>query len=81
MYLGKEEREIYENDLKALMDYRAQIKAAERSGRIEGKKEGEQQKEILIVKNLLLMGMNTEFISRASGLEAKKIEEIKRKLK
>lgn len=80
MYLSKEEREIYENDLKALMDYRAQIKAAERSGIKEGIKKGEQQKEISIVKKLLSMGMDTEFISEASGLEAEKIEEIKRKL-
>ncbi|WP_347460324.1 hypothetical protein [Clostridium sp. DMHC 10] len=49
------------------------IKAAERNGRIEGIKEGEQQKEILIVKKLLLMGMDTDCMSEPSGLYEKKL--------
>lgn len=55
-------------------------KKLKEEGRQEGKKEGEQQKEISIVKNLLSMGMDTEFISRALGLDSEKIEQIKRKL-
>ncbi|URZ15128.1 Rpn family recombination-promoting nuclease/putative transposase [Clostridium felsineum] len=74
MYLSKEEREVYENDLRALMDYKAQIKTAERNGI----KEGEKNKEILVVKNLVDMGMDDDFIAKASGLDKYEIEEIKK---
>jgi hypothetical protein len=40
MYLNKEEREIYENDLKALRIHKAEIKTAEEKGREEGREEG-----------------------------------------
>ena len=36
MYLDSEEREIYENDLKSIRDYKAGLKTAERKGREEG---------------------------------------------
>jgi len=82
MYLSKEEREIYENDLKALMDYRAQIKAAERSGRIEGKKEGikegDLQARISIAKNFLDV-LDDETIAMKVGLSIDEIKELRNK--
>ncbi|URZ15120.1 Rpn family recombination-promoting nuclease/putative transposase [Clostridium felsineum] len=78
MYLSKEEREVYENDLKALMDYKAQIKTAERTGIVKGKKEGIKEEKINTVKNLLAMRMDDDFIAKATGLDKEKIEEIRK---
>jgi hypothetical protein len=39
MYLEKEEREIYENERKAMMIRKAEVKTAEIKGRKEEKKE------------------------------------------
>ncbi|MCD2348047.1 Rpn family recombination-promoting nuclease/putative transposase [Clostridium guangxiense] len=78
MYLSKEEREIYENDLKALMDYRAQIKAAERSGRIEGIKEGDLQARISIARNFLDV-LDDETIAIKVGLSIDEIKGLRNK--
>lgn len=90
MYLSKEEREIYEDDLKALMDYRAQIKTAERNGRIEGKKEGIKegiekgiekgkiQQKVDIAKKLLDI-LDDETISIKVGLSIDEIKKLRDK--
>ncbi|WP_053240658.1 PD-(D/E)XK nuclease family transposase [Clostridium sp. DMHC 10] len=78
MYLSKEEREIYENDLKALMDYRAQIKAAERSGRIEGIKEGDLQARISIARNFLDV-LDDETIAMKIGLSVAEVKKLRNK--
>lgn len=90
MYLSKEEREIYEDDLKALMDYRAQIKTAERNGRIEGKKEGIKegmekgiekgkiQEKVDIAKKLLDI-LDDETISIKVGLSIDEIRKLRDK--
>jgi len=70
MYLDSEEREIYENDLKAMRDYKAGLKTAERKGR-EGAK-------IEMAKNFLKMGLSIEQIAEGTGLS---IEEIKKIIK
>ncbi len=45
MYLDKEEREIYENDLKALRIHNAEIRSAEEKGIKEGIKQGQYQEK------------------------------------
>jgi predicted transposase/invertase (TIGR01784 family) len=74
MYLDKEEREIYENDLKRLRIQKAEIKAAERKG-IE---KGENKKSIEIAKNLLDI-LDEETISIKTGLSIEVIKELKSK--
>jgi predicted transposase/invertase (TIGR01784 family) len=74
MYLDKEEREIYENDLKRLRIQKAEIKAAERKG-IET---GENKKSIEIDKNLLDI-LDEETISIKTGLSIEVIKELKSK--
>lgn len=74
MYLSKEEREIYENDLKALMDYRAQIKAAERNGRMEG----DFQARISIARNFLDV-LDDETIAMKVGLSIDEIKKLRNK--
>jgi len=81
MYLDKEEREIYENDLKRLRIQKAELKTAERKGREEGREEGrlegEKEKSITIAKNLLAMGMDILTVVKATGLDEAEIEKLK----
>lgn len=74
MYLDKEEREIYENDLKRLRIQKAEIKAAERKGR----EEGENKKSIEIAKNLLDI-LDEKTVSLKTGLPIEVIKKLKNK--
>lgn len=71
--------ELYMAREKALHERANMISSAKAEGIQQGIQKGEQQKELLIVKNLLSMGMDTDFIAKASGLNVEKIEEIKGK--
>jgi predicted transposase/invertase (TIGR01784 family) len=72
MYLDSEEREIYENDLKAMRDHKAELKTAERKGREEGK--------IEVAKSLLKMGLSIEQIAAGTGLTVEEITKLKDEL-
>ena len=50
--------------------------AARREGLAEGRSEGSHQKAIETAKNLLDMGLSTNNISRATGLDIKEIEQL-----
>ncbi|WP_297424630.1 Rpn family recombination-promoting nuclease/putative transposase [Clostridium sp.] len=80
MYLNKEEREIYENDLKALRIHKAEIKTAEekgiKKGREEGREEGEKNKALEIAKNLLDV-LDNETISIKTGLTVEEIKKLR----
>ncbi|WP_157797105.1 MULTISPECIES: thioredoxin family protein [Clostridium] len=65
---------IYENDLKALMDYRAQIKATERNGRIEG----DFQARLSIARNFLDV-LDDETIAMKVGLSIDEIKKLRNK--
>ncbi|MCT4593090.1 MAG: transposase, partial [Anaeromicrobium sp.] len=75
MSLNKEEREIYENDLKRLRIYSADIKTAEKKGIEKGIEKG----KIEIVKNMLQIGMEIEKIKILTELSEEKILEIMNK--
>ena len=49
---------------------------ARREGLAEGRSEGSHQKAIETAKNLLDMGLSTNNISRATGLDIKEIEQL-----
>ncbi|AGK95838.1 Rpn family recombination-promoting nuclease/putative transposase [Clostridium pasteurianum] len=68
MYLDSEEREIYENDLKAMRDYKAGLKTAERKGIKKGK--------IEVAKSLLKMGLSIEQIASGTGLTVGEIRKL-----
>jgi len=67
MSLDKEEREIYENDLKRLRIYKADIKTAERKG--------ERKKALEIASKLREQGMDLVAISAITGLSEEEIRE------
>jgi predicted transposase/invertase (TIGR01784 family) len=68
MYLDKEEREIYENDLKALLIHKAEIKTAE--------EKGENKKAFEIAKNLLDV-LDNETIAVKTGLTMEEIAKLR----
>ncbi|MBN7573916.1 MULTISPECIES: Rpn family recombination-promoting nuclease/putative transposase [Clostridium] len=76
MYLDKEEREIYENDLKALRIHKAEIKTAEENGIKKGREEGEKKKAFEIAKNLLDV-LDNETIAIKTGLTIDEIEKLR----
>ncbi|WP_017210824.1 Rpn family recombination-promoting nuclease/putative transposase [Clostridium beijerinckii] len=76
MYLDKEEREIYENDLKALRIHKAEIKTAEEKGIKKGREEGEKKKAFEIAKNLLDV-LDNETIAIKTVLTIDEIEKLR----
>ncbi|SHH41466.1 Rpn family recombination-promoting nuclease/putative transposase, partial [Tepidibacter thalassicus] len=72
MYLEKEEREIYENERKAMMIRKAEVKTAE----IKGRKEGEYKKSIEIAKNLLDV-LDNETIAIKTGLSVEEVNKLR----
>ena len=77
MYLDSEEREIYENDLKAMRDYKAGLKTAERKGMEKGREEGKLEAKIEMAKNFLKMGLDIEQIAAGTGLTSEEIRKLK----
>ena len=76
MYLDKEERDIYENDLKALRIHHAEIKTAEEKGIQKGIQEGEKNKASEIAKNLLDV-LDNETIAVKTGLTIEEIQKLR----
>lgn len=76
MYLDKDEREIYENDLKRLRDYIAEMKTTEIRGIEKGIKKGENKKAFEIAKNLLDV-LDNETIAVKTGLNINEIEKLR----
>jgi len=72
MYLDKQEREIYENDLKALRIHNAEIKTAEE----KGIKQGENIKALEIAKSLLDI-LDNETIAIKTGLTVEEIQKLR----
>ncbi|RUM56150.1 MAG: hypothetical protein DSY40_02700, partial [Nautilia sp.] len=87
--LSKEEQFAYQKDLKARLDFENTIDYAKETAREEGReeglkegrekglKEGERKKAIEIAQNLLNIGVDTNTISKSTGLSIEEIEKLK----
>ncbi|MDO4719421.1 MAG: Rpn family recombination-promoting nuclease/putative transposase, partial [Peptostreptococcaceae bacterium] len=51
-----------------------------REGRLEGKREGKLEEALLIAENMLRMGAEEEFVTRATQLSREEVQEIRKKL-
>jgi predicted transposase/invertase (TIGR01784 family) len=84
MYLNKEERELYENDLKLLRVQKSEIKAAERKGLEKGLEKGIEKgiEEGLkkTARNLITKGLDVSFIIEITGLAENDILRLKNEL-
>jgi len=68
MYLNKDEREFYENELKAMRVHKAEIKTA--------RAEGEKARAINIAQNLLDV-LDIETIALKTGLSVEEVKTLK----
>jgi predicted transposase/invertase (TIGR01784 family) len=75
MNFAQEERDLYEDHLKWLRIEANTLKKYSDEALAKGKLEGREEKSIEIAKNLLLLGLKLDDISKATGLS---IEEIKK---
>ncbi|BAH06873.1 hypothetical protein [Clostridium kluyveri] len=76
MYPYREEREIYENDLKRLRIQKSEIKAAETKGR----EEGETEKTIKIAEKMLKRGDGIADIVDITELPEEKVIQLKKEI-
>ena len=80
MYLDKEEKEIYESELKLLRVHKAELKAAEMKGREKGREEGikkgKKEEKIQIAKSLLDV-LDEETIALKTGLSMEDVRGLK----
>jgi predicted transposase/invertase (TIGR01784 family) len=49
-----------------------------KKGKIEGKKEGKEEGTIEVAKNLLSLGMDAEFVMKATGLDLPTIRSLEK---
>lgn len=72
----KKQRELYDMRANSLRDKISELNAAEKKGREEGREEGAKNKAIEIARNMKLNGLDTETISKITGLSLLEIEEL-----
>lgn len=74
--LNKEQRKVYDADLKAYRDLTNSIEFAESKGRQEGRQEGVSLERSKIVSTLFRNGMKPDTISRMTGISETEVNRI-----
>ena len=72
----KKQRELYDMRANSLRDKISELNAAEKKGREEGTEHRAKNKAIEIARNMKLNGLDTETISKITGLSLLEIEEL-----
>ena len=72
----KDEHNEYESSLKYYRDLRNTLDTAKEDGRLEGKLEGRLEEKIEIARNLLLLNIDIETISKSTGLSKAEIQKL-----
>ena len=91
MNLSEEERILYEEREKAIINYNLGMAAAERHGMEQGlkkglkeaekkRKEGEEQKKIEIIENMLKLKIDDEIIKKSVNITDEELEKYKKKI-
>ncbi len=83
-FLSSEEREKYDESIKAVDDYYSGLygsyvegeKKGIAKGRAEGRAEGELSKGLAVARNLLSMGMSWSQIMQATGLTEEELKPL-----
>ena len=76
-YLSSEEREKYDESIKAIDDYYSGLYGSYVDGKEKGRAEGELSKGLTIARNLLAMGMSWSQIIQATGLTEDQLKQLK----
>lgn len=74
--MTKEERELYDSDVKAKSDWNAGIRYAEKKAAEKAKADAEKKTKIEIATNLKKEGLSIELIAKTTGLSAEEIEQL-----
>jgi predicted transposase/invertase (TIGR01784 family) len=75
--LTKEERAMYDSNLKAKWDYENSIAFAEEKAEERGVEKGEHKKALDVARELLKEGSSVEFIAKVTKLSVEEIEKLK----
>ena len=75
--LSSEEREKYDESIKAVDDYYSGLYGAYIEGEKEGFAKGELSKGLEVARNLLSMGMSWSQIMQATGLTEDQLKQLK----
>ena len=79
-FLNSEEREKYDESIKAVDDYYSGLYGSyvegEEKGIAKGRAEGELSKGLTIARNLLVMGMSLPQIMQATGLTEEELKPL-----
>ena len=85
MNLSEEERIMYEEREKAIINYNFGMASAERHGKEEGlkegKREGEEKKKIEIIENMLKLKIDDEIIKKSVNISDEELEKYKKKIR
>ena len=89
----EEERIMYEEREKAIINYNFGMASAERhgkeeglkeglkEGKREGKREGEEKKKIEIIENMLKLKIDDEIIKKSVNISDEELEKYKKKIR
>lgn len=80
MSLDEETQRLYEAQKRLLHDQATRMQEAKEEGLEEGMKKGREEGREGFVKNLLSLGMDDEFIKKATGLDQSIIDKLKKSL-
>ena len=80
MNLSEEERIMYEEREKAIINYNFGMASAERHGIGKGRKEGIEQKKIEIIENMIKLKIDDEIIKKSVNITDEELEKYKKKI-
>ena len=75
-FLSSEEREKYDESIKAVDDYYSGLYGSYIEGEEKGIAKGELSKSLAIARNLLAMGMSWSQIMQATGLTEEQLKQL-----
>ena len=79
MNLSEEERIMYEEREKAIINYNFGMASAERHGKEEGRKEGIEKKKSDMIKNMLLLKIDDDTIKKIAEITDSELESYKKR--
>ena len=76
-FLSSEEREKYDESIKAIDDYYSGLYGSYIEGEEKGRAEGRTESRVEVARNLLAMGMSWSQIIQATGLTEDQLKQLK----
>lgn len=80
MYLNKEEREFYENDLKAMLVRKEELRTVIEKGLRQGRESGREEAKEETAIEALREGLDIKLVAKISKLSLEKVKSLKEKL-